>query len=171
MARLRFAQQRHPGIDDVDLRMMNRAIELGPRGRDVATRSRSAAVIYRGDEIVAEAANNREATGDPTGHAELVALRGRGRLGTLATRRLLDRRHPRTLSDVCRRPRERPLRAAGVRGVRPEGRRVLLVVRHSHRPASEPSRRDDGGIEEERCALNCCVPSSAADAAERRRAG
>ena len=82
MTRLRLAQQRHPGIDAVDLRMMERAIELA---REAAGRDEVpvAAVIYRGDEIVAEAANNREATGDPTGHAEVVALRMAGeKLGT-----------------------------------------------------------------------------------------
>lgn len=82
MTRLRLAQQRHPGVDALDLRMMDRAIELA---RSAANNDEVpvGAVIYRGDEIVAEAANNREATGDPTGHAELVALRIAGeRLGT-----------------------------------------------------------------------------------------
>ena len=38
-----------------------------------------AAVVYRGDEVLAEAANNREASGDPIGHAEMLALSGAGR--------------------------------------------------------------------------------------------
>jgi tRNA(adenine34) deaminase len=82
MSRLRLAQHRHPGVDALDLRMMDRAIELarGAAGNDEVP---VGAVVYRGDEIIAEAANNREATGDPTGHAELVALRLAGeRLGT-----------------------------------------------------------------------------------------
>jgi len=32
------------------------------------------AVVYRGQTIIAEAANNREATQDPVGHAELLAV-------------------------------------------------------------------------------------------------
>ncbi len=47
-----------------------------------------AAVVYRGDEVLAEAANNREATGDPIGHAEMLALSGAGR--SLGSWRLLD---------------------------------------------------------------------------------
>ncbi|MAD79046.1 MAG: tRNA-specific adenosine deaminase [Planctomycetaceae bacterium] len=54
--------------------MMERAIELA-RSAAGANEVPVGAVVYRGDQIVAEAANNREATGDPTGHAELVALR------------------------------------------------------------------------------------------------
>ena len=37
------------------------------------------AVVYRGESILAEAANNREAAADPTGHAEILALRQAGR--------------------------------------------------------------------------------------------
>ena len=68
MSRLRLAQHRHPGVDALDLRMMDRAIELAraAAGNDEVP---VGAVVYRGDEIIAEAANNREATGDPTGHA------------------------------------------------------------------------------------------------------
>jgi tRNA(adenine34) deaminase len=33
------------------------------------------AVVARGEEVVAVAANEREATGDPTAHAELLAIR------------------------------------------------------------------------------------------------
>jgi len=38
-----------------------------------------AAVVYRGDEILGEAANVREREADPTGHAEIVAMREAGR--------------------------------------------------------------------------------------------
>ena len=74
MSRLRIASQKHPEIDPVDLSMMERAIELA-RSAGSANEVPVGAVIYRGEEILAEAANNRESTGDPTGHAELVALR------------------------------------------------------------------------------------------------
>lgn len=74
MSRVRLARSRHPEVLDVDLRMMERAIELA-RAAAGADEVPVGAVIYRGDEIIAEAGNNREATGDPTGHAELVALR------------------------------------------------------------------------------------------------
>ncbi len=61
-----------------DIAMMERAIALA------ATAARTgevpiAAVVYRGDEVLAEAANNREATGDPIGHAEMLALSSAGR--------------------------------------------------------------------------------------------
>ena len=78
MTRLRIARQKHPEVDALDLRMMERAIELA-RSAAGAQEVPVGAVVYRGDEIIAEAANNREATGDPTGHAELVALREAGR--------------------------------------------------------------------------------------------
>ena len=69
-------------VTDVDLAMMDRAIVLaqkaGQRGEVPI-----GAVVYRDGEILAEAANDREATGDPTGHAEMVALRAAdGRRGT-----------------------------------------------------------------------------------------
>lgn len=57
--------------------MMERALVLA----DEAARASEvpvAAVIYIGDEVIAEAANNREASKDPTGHAEMVALREAG---------------------------------------------------------------------------------------------
>ncbi|MBC04456.1 MAG: tRNA-specific adenosine deaminase [Phycisphaerae bacterium] len=82
MSRVRIATRRHPEVEPLDLRMMERAIELA-RSAAVADEIPVGAVIYRGEEILAEAANNREATGDPTGHAELVALRIAGeRLGS-----------------------------------------------------------------------------------------
>ncbi|MCP4833781.1 MAG: nucleoside deaminase [Phycisphaera sp.] len=82
MSRLRIASKKHPEIDPVDLSMMERAIELA-RSAGGANEVPVGAVIYRGEEILAEAANNRETTGDPTGHAELVALRLAGeRLGS-----------------------------------------------------------------------------------------
>lgn len=69
-------------MQDIDHIMMNRAIELAKEASD-AGEVPVGAVIYRGPELIAEAANNREATNDPTGHAELIAIRRAGkRLGT-----------------------------------------------------------------------------------------
>ena len=81
MNSLRLVRTTHPGVSDVDVRMMERAIHLA---RQAALNGEIpiAAVVYRGDEIIAEAANNREAQADPTGHAEIVASREAGkRLG------------------------------------------------------------------------------------------
>ena len=82
MSRLRLATRVHPEFLPLDLRMMERAIDLARRAA-AADEVPVGAVIYRGEEVVAEASNNREETGDPTGHAEVVALRLAGeRLGT-----------------------------------------------------------------------------------------
>jgi len=73
---------RHPWVTQHDLRMMLPALDLA-RQAAAAGEVPVGAVIYRGDQIVAEAANDREATADPGGHAEMVALRRAGaRLGT-----------------------------------------------------------------------------------------
>ena len=58
--------------------MMERAISLA---RQAALNGEVpiAAIVYRGEEILAEAANNRERAADPTGHAEVVAIREAGR--------------------------------------------------------------------------------------------
>jgi tRNA(adenine34) deaminase len=72
---------RHDWLDETDLRMMERALQLA---RNAAAHGEVpvGAIIYRGPEVVAEAANDREASRDPAGHAELVALRRAGqRLG------------------------------------------------------------------------------------------
>ena len=82
MSRLRIACNDHPGVDDVDVRMMERAIELA-RAAGANGEVPVGAVVYRGEEILGEAANNRETCCDPTGHAEMVALREAGnRLGS-----------------------------------------------------------------------------------------
>ena len=68
----------HPGLDSIDVQMMERAIRLASeagRRNEVPV----AAVIYRGKDIIAEASNNREETKDPTGHAEVVAIRKAGK--------------------------------------------------------------------------------------------
>lgn len=75
-----------PELAAIDLRMMRRALRLAA---GAATRGEVpiAAVVWRerdgAIEVVSEAANDREASGDPTGHAEIVALRRAGeRLGS-----------------------------------------------------------------------------------------
>lgn len=66
------------GITAIDLAMMQRALELADRGAALGEVP-VGAVVYRGDRILAEAANNREATRDPVGHAELLAMSEAGR--------------------------------------------------------------------------------------------
>jgi tRNA(adenine34) deaminase len=85
-ARDRRLLREQPELDATDLRMMRRALRLAA---GAATRGEVpiAAVVWRerdgAIEILAEAANDREASGDPTGHAEIVALRRAGeRLGS-----------------------------------------------------------------------------------------
>ncbi len=61
-----------------DVGMMLRAMTLA---RNAAQRGEVpvGAVVYHGRTVVTEHANDREVTGDPTGHAELVAMREAGR--------------------------------------------------------------------------------------------
>ena len=79
MAHRRLAARNQRDVSEVDVTMMERAIKLAA---EAANRNEVpvAAVIYSGTEIIAEASNNREATNDPTGHAEMVALREASRL-------------------------------------------------------------------------------------------
>ena len=57
-----------------DLRLMRRALQAA---KEAAERGEVpvGAVVARGEEILAVAANEREATKDPTAHAELLAIR------------------------------------------------------------------------------------------------
>ncbi|HKH78259.1 MAG TPA: tRNA adenosine(34) deaminase TadA [Rubrobacteraceae bacterium] len=57
-----------------DLRLMRRALE---EAEEAARKGEVpvGAVVARGDEILATAHNERETAGDPTAHAELLALR------------------------------------------------------------------------------------------------
>jgi tRNA(adenine34) deaminase len=61
-------------VTATDVRMMERAIELA-RAAGAAGEVPIAAVVYRDGEVLGEAANNRERSADPTGHAEIVAMR------------------------------------------------------------------------------------------------
>ena len=81
--RLRAAAMREPGpgTDDVslfDVVMMERAMVLAARAAR-AGEVPVGAVVYRDRKVLGEAANNREHAEDPTGHAEIVALRRAGR--------------------------------------------------------------------------------------------
>ena len=58
----------------IDERLMRRALRLAERAAghgDVPI----GAVVARGDEVLGEAGNERELRGDPTAHAEVLALR------------------------------------------------------------------------------------------------
>ena len=63
---------------EIDITMMQRALtlaaEAAARG-DIPV----GAVVYRGDKIVGEGANRRELDHDPSGHAEIVAMREAGK--------------------------------------------------------------------------------------------
>ena len=76
--RLAGARAARAGARAVDVAMMLRAMGLA---RHAAARGEVpvGAVVYRGRTVVAEQANDREATGDPTGHAELAAMREAGK--------------------------------------------------------------------------------------------
>ena len=62
--------------------MMRRALALAEQAAAVGEVP-VGAVVFRGDEVLAEAYNRREADADPTAHAEVLALRAAAaRLGT-----------------------------------------------------------------------------------------
>lgn len=58
----------------LDLKMMARALELTEQAVAL-DEVPVAAIVYRGEEIMAEAHNLRETEHDPTAHAEIIALR------------------------------------------------------------------------------------------------
>jgi len=59
---------------DLDRRMMARALELA-RGAAEHDDVPIGAVVARGPDVLGEAGNERELRGDPTAHAEILALR------------------------------------------------------------------------------------------------
>jgi tRNA(adenine34) deaminase len=63
-----------PQPDPTDLRLMRRAL-LAAESAAEKGEVPVGAVVARGDDVLAVAANEREATGDPTAHAELLAIR------------------------------------------------------------------------------------------------
>ena len=78
MAQLREHRQRDERVVAADIEMMERAIMLARKAAAIGEVP-VGAVVYRDREILAEASNNRESSSDPTGHAEVVALRLAGR--------------------------------------------------------------------------------------------
>ncbi len=62
----------------IDVTMMEHAIGLA-KAAAVNGEIPVAAVVYRENEIIAVGANNRESSCDPTGHAEMIAIREAGR--------------------------------------------------------------------------------------------
>ncbi len=73
---LHLAADQH--VTSHDLAMMERALELAAKAAELGEVP-VGAVIYKGDRIIAEAFNNREAARDPVGHAELLALSQAGK--------------------------------------------------------------------------------------------
>ncbi len=73
-ATLALHKRKHDWLSRIDLEMMSRALHLA-RVAGVSGEIPVAAIVYRGKEIISQAANDREASNDPAGHAELVALR------------------------------------------------------------------------------------------------
>lgn len=74
MATMRMARRGQQGVTETDVVMMERAIMLARRAAAMGEVP-VAAVVYRGEEVIAEASNNRELARDPVGHAELIAIR------------------------------------------------------------------------------------------------
>jgi tRNA(adenine34) deaminase len=66
-------------VNGPDERFMRLAIELAAKAGD-AGEVPVGAVVVNGTEVIAEGANAREATQDPTAHAEVVALRHAAKL-------------------------------------------------------------------------------------------
>jgi tRNA(adenine34) deaminase len=62
--------------DEYFMRLAVREAELAPAHEDVPI----GAVIVRGGEVIAAAHNERELRGDPTAHAEIIALREAARV-------------------------------------------------------------------------------------------
>ena len=78
MAELHLARSQDDGVSSVDMAMMERAIALA-QAAAAKGEVPVGAVVYKGNKIIAEASNNREATCDPVGHAELLAMSEAGK--------------------------------------------------------------------------------------------
>ena len=70
-----FRRRPHvPPAARLDEAMMRRALDLGLRAWRM-DEVPVGAVVYRGEEVLGEGHNLRESAGDPTAHAEMIALR------------------------------------------------------------------------------------------------
>lgn len=87
MTYLRLQSERPAGVNEIDLAMMERAIQLGKKAAAMGEVP-VGAVVYKGTKIIAEGFNLRESSNDPTGHAELLAMSAAGK--TLGEWRLTD---------------------------------------------------------------------------------
>ncbi|TMA30098.1 MAG: nucleoside deaminase, partial [Deltaproteobacteria bacterium] len=68
--------ERFFGRDDYFMRLALREAERAPAHDDVPI----GAVVVRAGEVIAAAHNERELRGDPTAHAEIIALREAARV-------------------------------------------------------------------------------------------
>lgn len=64
----------HDEQEAIDHAMMQRAIDLARQAAELGEVP-VGAIVYRGGEVIAAAHNLREASNDPCGHAELIAMR------------------------------------------------------------------------------------------------
>jgi len=78
MCELRLARSTHPEVTEIDLLMMQRAIALA-RKAAALDEVPVGAVVYRRNQVIAEAFNQRESSKDPVAHAELLAISRAGR--------------------------------------------------------------------------------------------
>ena len=83
----RFASGMTVDVISDDVRWMRHALDLARRAGE-ASEVPVGAVLVRGDSVLAEGANRTVGDGDPTGHAEMVAIRAGARV--LGDWRLLD---------------------------------------------------------------------------------
>lgn len=74
MRRLRLVNSHLERASEIDVVMMRRAIELANQAAAIGEVP-VGAVVYQGEQVIATAHNAREASADPTGHAELIAIR------------------------------------------------------------------------------------------------
>ena len=109
------------------------------------------AVVLVDGRVVARRHNEREELGDPTAHAEILALRDAAAAvrRRVAAERGDDGRHPRALPDVRRRAGGGAGRPVGLRRLRPEGRgggslyNLCADPRLNHEVVVEPGVRAD----------------------------
>jgi hypothetical protein len=119
-----------------------------------------AVVVDADGRIVGRGRNRREVDGDPTAHAEVVAIREAADARDVAARRMHALRHARAVHDVCRRDRAVAHRDARLRRGRREGRRGRVALRHGARPAAPAHGRRSCAGSSPRSRPRCCGTSS-----------